>query len=292
MPVVNTDAALWYNVGVFGREGYAVPNPSNDPGTLNMQIADIVALMGSNLFAIMHHEDTASRRPPSINTLTRIHRLYVRSGQILGGRAVPPGELRMETAHVQPAGEIFRVFPSPYFLVRNPFLKRWAGLIMAGISEAMQHTENANAMAISTDFAGLVGQYIKAVYQNMAIELFNKTRDVAMADGFLLTPEDLAGYNPAEYFTRTEMVDTVPRLDRRFTEDQLAPLREGILVTSLPELQPWPSNLQALYQSIRSDDVNADDDAFVSEETPEGSEGTGGNISGRQQPIVPPAPPV
>jgi len=40
MPLTNTDAIIWYNVGIFGDAGYAVPNWSNDIGSLNPQILD------------------------------------------------------------------------------------------------------------------------------------------------------------------------------------------------------------------------------------------------------------
>ena len=152
MPVINTDAVLWYNVGQFGQLGYGVPNPSDDPGSLNPAIIDFVNLTGRNLFHIMHHEDVDLRTPPSINTIRRVHKLYVRLGQILASRAVPPGELNLETQHVQPAGEVFRVFPIPFFKVRNHFLKRWGEMIMIMLSEAMQHTENRKSMEISTVF--------------------------------------------------------------------------------------------------------------------------------------------
>ena len=68
MPVMNTDAVLWYNVGLFGEFGYGVPNPSDDVGSLNPNIIDCVNLIGRNLFNIMHHEDVDMRTPPSINT--------------------------------------------------------------------------------------------------------------------------------------------------------------------------------------------------------------------------------
>ena len=71
MPITNTDAVLWYNVGVFGEAGYAVPNWSNDVGSLNPQILDWTHLVGRNLFHIMHHEDTDLRTQPSINTFCR-----------------------------------------------------------------------------------------------------------------------------------------------------------------------------------------------------------------------------
>src|SRR4051812_42586633 len=92
MPITNTDAVLWYNVGEFGKAGYAVPNWSDDIGSLNPQILDWVYLVGRNLFHIMHHEDVDLRIPPSINTIKRIHKLYVRAGNILAGRAVPPAK--------------------------------------------------------------------------------------------------------------------------------------------------------------------------------------------------------
>jgi hypothetical protein len=278
MPLTNTDAVLWYNVGVFGDAGYAVPNWSNDVGSLNPQILDWVDLVGRNLFHIMHHEDIDLRIPPSINTCKRIHKLYLRAANILAGRAVPPGENNMEVQHARPAGEVFRVFPTPYFKVRNPFLRRWAGLILQSLAEAMQHTENRREMEISTAFAGQVGQYVRRVYTNMAIELFGKPRDLAMADGFMLSDADFAAYNPADFFTQTELVDTVPRLDRVFTEDRLELLAEGIPVTELPaSLAPWPTNLTNLYEATRSD------------ATIGGSTAVSGS-SGSAAPVIPPAP--
>ena len=252
MPVINTDAVLWYNVGEFGDIGYGVPNPSDDPGSLNPAIIDFVNLAGRNLFHIMHHEDVDLRTPPSINTIRRIHKLYIRLGQILQSRAVPPNENNMETPHVQPAGEVFRVYPVPYFNVRNAFLKRWAELIMMMMSAAMQHTENRKSMEISTAFAGAVGQYMTRVYRNMAAELFGKTREEVHVAGFLLTEEDLLSYDPSQFFTSTEMVDTVPHLGNVFTEDRLSVISDGIPVTSLPELQPWPTNLTSYYSANKS----------------------------------------
>ncbi len=280
MPLTNTDAVLWYKVGVFGDAGYAVPNWSNDVGSLNPQILDWVDLVGRNLFHIMHHEDVDLRIPPSINTCKRIHKLYLRAASLLAGRAVEPGQDNMEVMHTRPAGEVFRVYPIPFFKVRNPFMRRWSGMILLSLSEAMQHTENRKEVEISTAFAGLVGQYVRRVYINMSIELFGKTREQAYADGFVLTDADLANYNPSEFFTSTEMVDTVPRLDRVFTEDRLETLSEGIPITELPaDLGPWPTNLSSYYQVTRTDSTisGASDDGSVST--------TSGGA-----PIIPPAP--
>jgi hypothetical protein len=251
--VTNTDAILHYNVGEFGAAGYAVPNWSNDVGSLNPQILNLVSLVGRNLFNIMHHADIDARTPPSINTLKRVHKLYRRCAQLLAGNAIPPHQENMEVNHARPAGEIFRVYPCPYFLVRNPFMKKWANLIFIMQAESMQHTENHKEIEISTGFAGHVGQYIKRVYTNMAIELFNKEKAVAEAEGFVLVDADFQAFNPYDYFTSTELTDTVPRLDRRFTEDKIEFLAEGIPVTQLPELKPWPANLTNWYAANRTD---------------------------------------
>ncbi len=276
MPITNTDAILHYNVGLFGDAGYAVPNWSNDVGSLNPTILDWTQLVGRNLFHLMHHEDVDLRIPPSRNTLERIHKLYLRAANVLAGRAVPSGERNMEVQHVRPAGEVFRVFPVPLFKVRNPFMRRWGELVLISLAEAMQHTENRKEMEISTAFAGQVGQYIRRIYANMAIELFGKPRTEAMADGFTLTDADFDAYNPQEFFTATEMVDTVPRLDRVLTEDRLELLAEGIPVTQLPaDLAPWPTNLTNLYTDLRTDSTV-------------GPTRRGGGSSAA--PVIPPAP--
>jgi len=254
MPSLKGDPVLWYNVGIFGEAGYAVPNWSNDVGSNNPKILEWVDLVGQNLFNIMHHEDADLRIPPSINTLKRIHKLYLRAASVLAGNAIPPGQDNLEIAHTRPAGEVFRVYPCPFFKVRNPFMRRWANLIFIMLAESMQHTENRKSMEISTAFAGQVGQYIKRVYVNMAIELFQKPKATAEADGFVLTDEDFVAYNPGNFFTSTEMTDTVPRLDRIFTEDRLEFLREGIPVTQLPTtVCPWPTDLQSWYEQHRED---------------------------------------
>ena len=282
MPVTGTDAILWYNVGQFGEQGYAVPAFSNDVGTLNPNIADFVHLVGRNLFSMMHHEDANLRTPPSINTLRRVHKLFLRASQILAGRAVPPGVPNMESVHVQPGGEIFKVFPIPYFLVRNQYMKRWAGLAMMSLADAIQHTENAKGMEISTTFAGQVGQYITRIYHNMAIELFGKTREEVSVAGFVLSDTDLAAYDPTAFFTQTELVDTVPRLNWVFTEDRLAVLAEGINITDLPELVPWPVNItQFLDERDRAGSSDARDRQL-------GGEDGGG--SSASVPQIPPAP--
>lgn len=236
-----TDQALWYNVGVWGDLGYAVPNFGDDPTSLNSGIFYLVSVLGRNLQALMHHADVDLRVPPTINTLTRIHKLVLRARTILSARDVEPGEPDMESIHTSPGPLVQIIYPVPYFKVRNQFLKQYCGLVLNCLAEAMQHTENRKAYEISTRFSGIVGQYLHRVYRLMATELFGIDPEVAKALDFTLSAEDLAGYDPGKFFTSTEMIDTVAQLDQVPTEDDLVVLTNGIPATMLVGLSTYPS---------------------------------------------------
>lgn len=234
------DAFLWYNVGDWGQYGLAVPNFGNDRRSMNDTIRYLCEVTGRQLQAIMFHGDARSRRPPSINTLTRIHKLCTRARSILASRAVPANVPNMESAHAIPAAEDFLVYPTPYFKVRNPWLKQYAGLALLALTEAYQHTDNAQALEISGQFAGLFGQYIQRIYRLLAVELFRVPFEEANQPTFTLSNEQLVGYHPEEWFTSTELIDTVPDFDMICTEDQLEVLTNGIPTSHLPLLGRWP----------------------------------------------------
>lgn len=241
MASITHDAALWYTVGDWAPYGLAIPNFGNDVRSQNGTIRYLTDVMGRNLQATLCHTDSRLRTPPSINTLRRIHALCTRGRSILHSRAVPSNKLNMETAHALPAPEEFLVFPTPYFKVRNQWLKEYCGLILLALTEAYQHTENAKTLEISTDFAALIGQYIQRVYVRMAVELLKVPATEAEAPDFTLTEENFASYNPSAWFTQTEMIDTVPNLDDWSTEDVLEHLTNGIPVSALPQLGRYPA---------------------------------------------------
>lgn len=235
------DALLFYNVGDFAKFGLAVPNCGNDRTSQNDTIRYLTETVGRNLQGIMWHTDASLRTPPSINTLMRIHKLCIRARQILAGRAVPANVPNMEPQHALPAPETFLVFPTPYFTVRNTFLKQYSGLVLTALTEAFQHSENRKPIEISETFAGHFGQYIHRVYRLMATELFNVPAAEAAALDFTLTEAQIKAYNPAAWFTQTEMIDTVAPIEDWPTEDDLQLLTDGIPVTVLPTLGRWPT---------------------------------------------------
>ena len=252
MPFRN-DALLWYNVGDWAPLGLAVPNFGDDTVGQNSTIHYLTQVMGRNLQGILLHPDANLRTPPSINTLLRIHKLCTRARSILASRAVPPAQPHMESAHAIPAAEEFLVYPTPYFKVRNAWLKEYAGLILLALTEAFQHQENARPIEISLSFAGLIGQYVQRVYKLMATELFRVPLDEAQRPDFTLTEAQLAAYDPSKWFTSTEMIDTVPRLDGVPTEDDLEPLTSGIPISKLPKLARYPSGPGAAVDGTMSE---------------------------------------
>lgn len=241
--MVTSDSMRWYNVGKFGEAGYACPAWGNDVATLNPNIAELTDLIGQSVFALVHQEDADMRRPPSINTLRTVHMLYARAGSILTSRAVPPGQTEFRTTHVSPAATVFKVYPVPYFKMRNPYLKRWTGFALMLLSEMMQHTENRKTIEITTMFAADVGKYLQRIYYNMATELFGKTAADAGKPGYILQDADFTAYDPTRVVMPSESVDVVPPFEYVFTEDQLDVLRQGIPVTMLPPLPTYPGLL-------------------------------------------------
>jgi len=239
---MRNDAFLWYSVGDWAPYGMAVPNFGNDTRSQNSTIRYLTEVTGRNLQAVMFHADAQLRTPPSKNTLMRVNKLVTRARTILAGRAVPSNKLNMEPAHAIPAAEEFKVYPVPYFTVRNQWLREWCSLTLIALTEAFQHQENARPLEISEDFAGLFGQYFQRVYKLMATELLRIPLADAEKPDFLITDENLNTYNPGAYFTTTEMIDTVPSDLIWPTEDDLEPLTNGIPVSQLPTLGRWPNS--------------------------------------------------
>lgn len=241
-------APLWFNTGVWGQMGYAAPNTMGYNTTLNAEIADLVSLVGLNLFGIMGLPDANQRVPPSVNTLCKVSKLIVRVRGILAGRAVPPGTLRMEANQSGP--QTFLLYPCPYFLVRNPYLKKWAGLIFSALTAMAVHTENSQPMDISTAFAGQIGQYFQRIYVRMATELLNVDQATALAPGYTIPASVFQAYDPSALVTSVEMIDSGAAITSIPSALDLRVLEEGIQANQIVGLIPWPTPPVASPQTV------------------------------------------
>lgn len=239
---MTNDAFLYYDAGDWKNYGLAIPNYGNDTHTQNGAILSFCDTAGRNLQAIMWDVDARLRTPPSYNTIVHIHKLCVRARDLFASRTVPSNRPLMESAHALPAPEVFRVYPVPYFEVRNSWMKDYCNLILLAITEAMQHSENGRPMEISENFTKQVGQYISRVYRMMAVELLHVPFEEANAPDFTLNETHFQAYQPSEWFSSTEMIDTPPNMENWPTEDDLTILTNGIPVTQLPKLGRYPTN--------------------------------------------------
>ncbi|HEX5442546.1 MAG TPA: hypothetical protein VFW87_01900 [Pirellulales bacterium] len=246
-----TDEPLWYNNGVWGALGYAVPNIGIDPRTLNNGIGYLVNVIGRNLFAIMHSVDADLHCPPTINTLLTVKRLVERAAAIIGARAIAPNTKQMTGVHDDPAPRDFLIYPVPYFRVNNAWMQEWCGLVLAALTEAIQHTENRRTFDFSTDFGGLVGQYLSRIYARLAIEFFgdapanvlqvDANENQILKPGYTIPQALITAYSPGSVFTSTEMIDLAPPTYTRPSAIDLAVLAAGIPATQLVNLQKFPS---------------------------------------------------
>lgn len=239
------DSLLWYNVPTWQDHGLAVPNFGNDPTTQNNNIYMLTQVVGRSMQQIMFHIDAAKYEPPSINTVTRLHKMCIRIRDILASRSVGTGTLKMESDHAKPAPEVFKVYPVPFFKVNNYWLKTYCHYALLALSDAMQMVENVDHFEISETFAYNFGKYFAKIYEQIAIELFQLDPEVVRAPGFTLSPEQLSGYDYNKWYTRSESIDTVPDFNDFRTEDGLKVLTDGIPVTLLPTLPNYPTNVQA-----------------------------------------------
>ncbi len=246
MPSFRTDEIYWYNPPgpPWGRLGFAAPNFGDNPIFLNEDVGYLVQVVGRNLQAVMLDSDSDMSRPPTINTLTRVHKLIVRARSILSTRTVPEGKARFESTHATPAPQPFMIYPCPYWKVSNAWMRSYCSLALDALSEAMQHTDVRKQHEITPDFAGTVGQYLQRIYKRMATELFGVPLTDAEKPDFTLTDVQLAAYDPSKWFTRTEMIDITPVIPEDLpTEDDLATLTRGIPATQLVGLQRWPGGM-------------------------------------------------
>jgi hypothetical protein len=124
--------------------------------------------------------------------------------------------------------------------MRNEWLQEYTGLILAALAEAMQHTENRQPTEISTTFGFDISQLLQRVYVRMATELLQIDPAVANDPKFVITQAMLNAYNPAAWFTPTEMIDvTAPSIDVPTGADKQV-LTDGIPARLIVNLALWP----------------------------------------------------
>lgn len=242
---------LFYNVGVWGKLGFGVPNWGKRLVSRNIVLLELVETIGRNLQAIMLSDDALSRSPPSMNMIIELNKLMMRARQLLATEMTVDNQIRMQGDKGVNDKQSFNVFPCPIFMVRNRWLKTYAYYAMHALAEAMQATENStSAFEITNVCAGQIGQYFTRILKRMSCELLNispsdptvpkGTDGLPNWEAFVLTDAQIRNYKPSQWFSTTELIDTAFPLGDLPSDYDVEPLSNGIPVIDLPPLTAYP----------------------------------------------------
>ena len=246
MPAIHpftSDAPLFYNVGVWGQRGYAVPNwGQNESGqTVNATIERFVTEGGRRLSIIMHHPDADRVDPPSLNTVSKIVAFINRARVLIVGRAVAENAMKFEGSKVRSRRMPLKVFPFPYFKVDNRLMADFATSALACLAELLQSTENGIEHDITEQLSEIALRYVARYQRDLAMDYFGMTKSEAEAPELNLATM-LEKYKPtANGYIPGEAYDDTGTLSWP-QETELGVLAKGILIMDLPPLGPYPYN--------------------------------------------------
>jgi hypothetical protein len=247
LPPFRSDAPCWYNNGVWGELGCAVPQAGRYLHTMNSKIHEIVNLAGRQLFHVFwHYDDRKFDRPPGRDVMEEIHQLVIVSRKRLSDLAIAPNEKRLMATHAKPAPQMFIVYPIPFYGnlgCRQTFLRDAAELSMLMITEAMQHMDNELAHDITTSFYEAVAPYLQRILVTMATRYFGYTREEASVPTFAIPAEKFKSYSPMDYAVSVEGTAQRPPVAATPTEEDLQPINGLPVNEVVPYCGPWPSTV-------------------------------------------------
>lgn len=242
-PTFDTDEILWYDNGKWGDAGYAVPNPSGKTWTNNSVIYQLVELVGRNMFELAHREDVKFYRAPYKQFWFDLHQLIITARKRISDRMRKPNDSNgLVTQHVNPAPQVFLVYPVPYFgeRVRQQDVREYLQIGLMLLSEMMQHSDNDLSTYVTDNFAGTMGKYLQEILALFATKYFGKTREAAYALDFALTDDDFKNYDPSKVMTSVELTEERPPLQWWPTENDLSQIRGLPINEALLLSKRWP----------------------------------------------------
>ncbi|MEM9658836.1 MAG: hypothetical protein AAF961_10790 [Planctomycetota bacterium] len=240
-----SDKVLLYNVDPWSRMGFGVANFGDNWGTANQAIWGLADEISRVQLFVMTHIDVWRSDPPSVNTIIRIGKLLNRIQQVLAARQMAENQIRVEEKHASASVKPWNIHPAPYHgsaFMRNHWLSEYNELVMIGLTNIYQYSDNNLAMTITEKFASDIWQYFRQIKIRMGTELLLLPREQVEGDTFLFTEEIiLQNYKPSDVIVNMEALDTPGPIETRPTEDDLRPLFRGIPSTDLiADLAQYP----------------------------------------------------
>lgn len=240
----STTEILWWNNGIWGESGYAIPNDGGKPTTKNAVIHALHKFLGLELFKAMHEPDVKFSRPPNSEWLHRVAKM-IRLGRkrmvdvTIGWNDERTGDAVHNTTSVQP----FLVYPVPYFggRVRNDDACLWAGIILNLLGEICQHSDNDLDGDVTDHFTSMVDLQLRRIEYTIAVKYLNVPRETARAADYTLPLTiDATNYNPDSLFTESEMVDERPPVRWWPTANDLSPIKGISMPVAKAYGMRWP----------------------------------------------------
>lgn len=226
---------MWWDNGIWGRAGYAIPNDGGKSTTANETIRGIHDFIGAELFNLMHRPDVKMSRPFNAEWLFNLNKMLTLGIKRMADYSIGWTDKRKgDAAHAINTPEAFIVYPVPYFgqRIRQKDARRWCGQILRLLSEIMQHSDNEFDDDVTAFAASMIQEDLRRIQGDMAMKYLGKSRAEVETAGFVVPPDAFsnANYKPDGLFTEREMVEERMPLQWWPTANDLTPIA-GIPIT-------------------------------------------------------------
>jgi hypothetical protein len=249
-----TNGPVWYTPAgtVWSAMGCAVPQAGRYIQTNNNVIFEAVNEMGKALFEILwKYRDRKVDRSPQRQCLLDVYNMLIDCRKRLANNAVAPNEQPILPAKFTSTPQMFLVYPVPFFGPLgcvNVWLHRLAEMVMAAVTEAMQHVDNDLAFHTTKDFFNTVWQPLHYMLGDMGWRFFGLARPAANDLTFTIPLALWQTFDDTLTGQPNTMTSSRPPMGYDPTNLDLESIRGLPYSQVVGFLQPWPSS-SLLYSS-------------------------------------------
>ena len=247
-----TNGPAWYTPEgtVWSVMGCAVAQPGRYIQTKNNVIYETVNEMGKALFEIMwKYPDRMLDRSPSWQCLLDVYNMLIDARTRLANNTIADGApppLPEKFGEIQ----MFAAYPVPLFghlgCVQQ-WLHRLAKMVIASITEAMQHVDNVLAYHTTRQFFNAVWAPLNYMLGDMAWRFFKLPRPLPSDLNFVIPAATWTAYTDSTGQSNV-MTSGRPPMGYDATNLDLESIRGKPYSQIIGFLQPWPAS-SMLYSS-------------------------------------------
>ena len=202
---------LWWNNGIWGEAGYAIPNDGGKTTTGNETVHGIHDFIGAELFNLMHRPDVKMSRPFNAEWMFDLNKMLRLGIKRMNDYAVGwTDERKGDADKATNTPHAFIVYPVPFFggRIRQKDARRWCGIVLRLLSEIMQHSDNEYDDDLTNILASKVQEQLNRIRADMAMKYLGFSREQVAGDFEIPdTAFDQPNYDPGDQFTSRELVE-------------------------------------------------------------------------------------